>query len=809
MIAELKAKIEAKFEHLAYFFYDHHMKIIPPVILVVLLSALNLFNYKFDVSTEGFLEPNDPNRVAYTQYRNQYGRDERVIVALKTDNLYDKAFLEQLHNLHEDIENKTPHIKEVTSLLNARKTTGKDDALIVEDLFESFPISDEDIAKAKAYVEQSHFYKNLIVSEDGKFTTIVIRSNTYSDIGVESKPKASAEDEFGEFDDFGEAPKVEDNRPFITDSENSEMVDAIQAIVAEYRAKGLEIYVVGMPAFTDTLKSELLWSMLTFVGLLIASIVFLLFRFFRRKAGVILPMMTVAFSVVTTVSTMFLFDIPLTNMSAILPSFILSVGIGASVHVLGIYFKELDHTKDSRASIGYALSHSGLAIVLTTLTTAGSLLSFATSKVPPIANLGLFAALGATIALFMTIVFIPAMIAKLHVAPKDEHIQTHQKMDTFLSSIAKFASRRAGAIVAVSLLLFVGSFYLASQLHYKHDPLSWLPNDNALKVGTSVIDKELKGSASLEITLDTGVENGVYEPKLLESIEAMSDEIATFKSEHYYIGKTVSVVDIIKEINQALHEGDAKYYTIPQDKSLVAQEFLLFENSGSDDLETMVDTQFSKTHISIKLPWIDATNYMTLLKDVEKSVHTHLDSYGSAVVTGLVPMMVRTVNNTINSTIDSYIVAYGFITILMILLLGSLGLGLLSMIPNIVPVAFGLSAMWLFGMNLDLFTILIGAIAIGLAVDDTIHFMHNFQRYYNEHGNVDKAIETTLLGTGRAMLMTSVILTIGFFVYIFSQMQNISNFGIITGTVIIVALLADFLFAPALLKLIIKDKEIK
>jgi hypothetical protein len=143
----------------------------------------------------------------------------------------------------------------------------------------------------------------------------------------------------------------------------------------------------------------------------------------------------------------------------------------------------------------------------------------------------------------------------------------------------------------------------------------------------------------------------------------------------------------------------------------------------------------------------------------------------------------------------------------MMLLVGSIKIGLISMIPNLLPILFLAMIMVIFKMPLDMFTLLIGAIALGLAVDDTVHFMHNFRRYEMQYNDVDKAVELTLMGTGRAITLTSIVLALGFLVLTFSSMNNMFNFGILTASAILVALLADFFLMPAIMKLIIKSKQ--
>ena len=801
---QLKNTLEQKFKHLAYFAFDHSKKIVPIIIISVLALVANLYFIEFDVSTESFLSPKDEKRIAYDEYRDQFGKDSKIIIAIETEDIYNPSFLNQLHQIEQDLFAEVPYIDDIQSLVSARKTTGENDTLLVGDLFARFPITSEDVQGARDYIKNSTFFTNLIINEKGTITNIVITPLTYSSLGEETTQEV---DEFSDFTDIGMSDENTQKRAYLTETENTQMIDAIRIVLAKY--ENISHRLVGMPLLTNTLIGEMIWTIVTFVCLLLFIIIVLLARFFKRKEGVILPIMTVGLSVASTVGIMSALRVPFMMLSGILPSFILSIGIGSSLHIVSLFFKQYDITKDKRESIAYAFGHSGLAIVLTSLTTIASLLSFAFSDIPPMGQLGIFASVGAFMALFMTLVLLPAMVAKLPIKPKEQQVVSHQRLDDFLQKIALFSIRNAKAIVLVGAVLVSLTLYLASLLEYKHDPIAWLPKDNEFRQNTNYIDKELKGSMNLEIVLDTNRENGLYQPEVLQAMELSIEQIYAIETDTYYVGKAISIVEILKEINQALHNNDHKYFTIPDEKNLIAQEFLLFENSGSSDLETLVDNRFSKTHISLKVPWIDTKDYKPFLQKIETIVNQNLQTHGQITITGMIPMLVQTVNSTIESTINSYVVAYGLITLMMIVLLGNVKLGLISMVPNVSPVLLGLSAMYLFQMNLDLFTILIGAIAIGLAVDDTIHFMHNFQRYHHETGDVDEAIVQTFLTTGRAMLITSLVLSLGFFVYLFSDMGNIFNFGAITGLVILTALVADFILTPAILKLSVADSKTK
>jgi predicted RND superfamily exporter protein len=237
---------------------------------------------------------------------------------------------------------------------------------------------------------------------------------------------------------------------------------------------------------------------------------------------------------------------------------------------------------------------------------------------------------------------------------------------------------------------------------------------------------------------------------------------------------------------------------VPQDRELVAQEFLLLENSGSDDLEDVTDSQFSLARFTIKVPFIDAISYTGFIQEAKAYF---LKTYPEARVweTGMVSLFVQVITSAIISLRESYLYAMMIITILMIFLIGRIRIGLLSMIPNLTPILIMLGIMGWFDISMNLFSMLVASISIGLAVDDAIHFMHNFRRYFEESNDAEKAVLDTLHSTGRAMSVTTCVLSIGFFTFMFASMKNLFDFGMLTGITIGMALLADFFIAPSLM----------
>jgi len=779
---------------------QHKYLVLVAMIAILMAMIVNVPKITLDTTTEGFLREDDPVRVRYDQFQNQFGHDEKIVVAIKSDGIFELQNLTKLQKLHNELKSEVPYLNDITSLINARNTTGDEDSLLVEDLFETFPTTQAEVDPKKELAFSNPMYKNLLLNKDGTFTVIVLEANTYTSIGVEES--------IDELAGFDEADSESEPQEFISDQEMAEMVHKVRDIVKSYNSDEFQIQIAGSPSVTETLKSSMQSDIKKFNGLIILSIIILLSLLFRRVSGVVFPLLAVILSVLSTVGLMSFFGTPIKIPTQILPSFILAVGVGTSIHIMAIFFHHYDKYGNKRESISYTLQHSGLAIIMTSLTTAAGIGSFALSSVAPVSDLGIYGAAGVIIALVVSMVLLPVLIAIFPIKRKAFVSEDHEDyLHRLLEKIANFSQNYAKPIVVVSLILMAITIGLSTQVRYSHNPLTWLPQNNEARMATEQIDKEMRGTISLELIIDTKKENGLYDYDLLTSIEETGKYAETITTDAYFIGKVVSIVDVMKEIHKALHANNPEYYVIPKDPDLLAQEILLFENSGSDDLEDFVDSQFSKARITMKMPWVDSVEYHGMLQELKSHLEKTLPAGVEVQLTGMIPLLADTITAAITSAGESYVIAIALIGLMMMMLLGNVKLGLVSMIPNLFPVFFVIAMMVVFNIPFDLFTMLVGTIVLGLAVDDNVHFMHNFRRYYDEGKCVDEAVRLTLTGSGRAMLITTIVLSIGFYVYLFASMANLFNFGLLAGTAIIVALVADLVLAPALMKLIYKGHK--
>jgi predicted RND superfamily exporter protein len=765
--------------------------------LMTVLFASWLPQIEIDNSSESFLNDDDPASLRFDAFRELFGRDDPFLIAVRAPEIFDLAFLRKLRRLHEALETELPYVEEVTSLVNARSTRGEGDTLIVEDLMADWPETAADLAALRERVLSNALYENTLISSDGLITTITVEPFTYS-------PQPQLDERAEALGGFGDESEDADEKPaYLTSLESAEISETAEEIVARFEANDFEILTVGVQTMTNRVNRYMMRDLTVYMGLAFVVIAGLLYVLFRRLLGVIIPMLVVFLSLGTTLGIMVLLGLPGSAAAQILPIFLLAVGICDSVHVLVIVYQRLAQGDDREDAIAYALGHSGLAIVMTSATTAAGMISFIGADLAPVAVLGMITPIGIAMALAYTLVLLPALLVSVPLVARSRHVgrRTSETLGHQLARIGDAAARHPGMVLCGTTLVTAVALIGVFQVRFSHNGMKWFPEGDPLPAASQLIDDALRGSITLEAIVDTGVENGLHDPETLRRIEAAMRRAERLEKPPVFVGKATSIVDVVKEIHQALNENRRDHYVLPEDRQLIAQELLLFEQRGTDDLESLVDSTFQRARVSFRIPWVDALLYPAFIDEIERETREALGSDLSFEMTGLLVVVARVFDGLLTSMTRSYAIALLLITPMMILLLGSLRRGLLSMIPNLLPVVLTLGLMGWLDIPLDITTIMIGAIVIGIAVDDTIHFMHKFQRYYEDTGDSHEAIRETLRTTGAALLFTSLVLTGGFAIIACGTLINIRSFGILAAFATTAAFLADLLVSPALMAL--------
>ncbi|MBI9092855.1 MAG: RND family transporter [Desulfobacterium sp.] len=804
-MSKMRDRIEKAFENSARFFYRNRLKTLFVMFMVFAALASMVAELSIDTSTEEMLHREDPARIKYDEFKTQFGDTSLILIMVTPPDIFEPSFIDKLNRFHKALEDEVPYIDEVTSLMNIRSTRGEGDTIHVDGLLKGWPEKSHDLEAIKKIAENTPLYTNHILSRDHKSTAIILKTDASADA-----PTPSIETEEDMLDDamdgdggvFLETGPVKAPKSLSAD-ENALVFDSVNRLIRRYENDDFQISFTGGPVVVDVFNRTTDKDMKRFSGLTTFVIVLFLVILFRRFTGVLLPLIVVNMSMFSTLGLMALTGTPISMMTTVIPSFLVAVGIADAVHVLAIFYRKYQEGESKEDAISYAMGHSGFAIAMTSLTTSAGLLSFSFAEISTIADMGIYAAAGVALALLYTIILLPALVAVVPVIRKKTTAGTDKisYMDRILLGFARFSTSHPIKIVIFSLICFVVSMVYISRLEFSSNILTYFPQNHEIRQDLNHVEDKFEGSITVEIIVDTQKEDGLQDPEILNSIEKLSNEISNIKNDGIHVGKVFSIVDIVKETNQALYGNDPDYYSIPQDRVQVAQELLLFQNSKPEDLEKITDSRLSKARVTINTKWVDSVIYEDFVDHLERMFEREFQGRGQVTVTGLSALLARTIPAALHSMTQSYYIAFCIITLLMLFLVGDIKLGILSMAPNLLPIIMVMGLISAIGINLDINTLFIGSIAIGLVVDDTIHFMYNFKKYYDLTGNSVLSVEKTLLGTGRALLITSVVLAANFFVITTATLNHSIRFGLFTGIVVLLALLADFVLAPALMVL--------
>lgn len=747
---------------------------------------------------DGFLREDDPAVDIHEQFRQRFGRSSPLLVVAEGADVFELAFLARLRALHEDLDRSLPDVDEITSLVNVRALRGLDDSLEVHELVEEWPRREEEIASFRQRVLAHPLYGSLLVSSDGRAASILVRTVPYSQLSADAEAVLAGFDE-------GADPAARPwqpgrpRPPRITPDEERRIVSALFDAVARHRAPGFEIRVSGSPILALEVQRLVKRDLKRFVALSLVAIALLLFVMFRRPSGVALPLLVVALSAGSTVGVMSLVGTPIRAPTQVLPSLLLAVGVCDAVHVLALFYRAFDAGASREAAIASALGQTGHAIALTSLTTAGGLASFNAAELAPVAEFGVFGPVGVAMAFVQTVTTLPALIALLPLRRRPTAVGLAGRVDGLLSRFGRLGTRHPRAVIAACVALIVVSGVGAARVRLAHDPLLWLRASQPFRVDTERIDALFRAVMAVEIAVDSGEPEGLHEPAFLTRLEALAQATGSLGDGPLRAGATHSVADLVKEIHLALHDERPELYAIPDRREAVAQELLLFEASDFDDLARVTSADRATARLTVRIPWVDAVHYPPFLDALEAEID---QLRLRATLTGSTVVMARTVEALMQSLVRSYALCFLVITPLMMLLIGSLRSGLVSALPNLTPIVLTLGLMGWLDVPLDAFTLLVACIAIGLAVDDTIHLLLGFEHFRSRGEGVSESVELTLVSTGRALLVTSAVLVAGFLVFGLASMANVAHFGLLVAFAITTAFLADVILTPALLRVL-------
>jgi predicted RND superfamily exporter protein len=427
-------------------------------------------------------------------------------------------------------------------------------------------------------------------------------------------------------------------------------------------------------------------------------------------------------------------------------------------------------------------------------------LSLYTASIKIIKTFGLFSGIGIFIAYLVTILLIPILLS-LRPAPRrkwKEH-KGDDAIERMMVYVGRLNERHPKTLISLGILLFAGSAVLCTRVNIESYILQELTEDNPIVQANDIMEKEMTGIFPYQIQISTGREGLAFEPDFLARV----DELESFVASQPWIRKSFSIADILKEMHQAMNGGDPAFYRLPETRELVAQYLLLYGMSGNqEDLDVLITPDGSYMRIASQGVDMGSYNYFELKGRTEEKAASLFEPPTSYRVTGRSLLATRALSNIVRDMLVSFFSAFGIIFVAVSLLYRSVKAGLITMIPNVIPLVVTIGFMGLFGITLRLSTVVIFAVCLGMAVDDTIHYLTRFREELRRTDDYALSMYTTLRTAGRAIVLTTSIMIAGFLVFLSSGFKATQDFGLLTSVALTSSLLGSLLFLPAALNML-------
>lgn len=813
------------------------------VALLTLAFCAGLTSLRIDASNNAMFGSRDRAQIDYQAFQKEFGREDTVVVAIRSDHVFDADFMPRLRALHKEIEQTVPWVEEVTSLVNVTYVDQADGVVQTSKLGDRWPSQGQVAPELRADILASPLYRRTLLSADGTMTLVAVRPQTHvtqlaldaaaravgqdgnwlvrlgrsvrqwhdnldRSLGVAGAdkpapaanvPNVTAADTEPEFnlDEGGRIPAQETAQLRLPSTQVAEFNAAIRAVAERYRASGLEIRISGGPMIDEAHEDSVhrdagLMTSLSLLVVIVALAVQL-----RSVVGVVLPVAVIAASLLTTLGMMGWAGFPITAVSQALPPILLTMGVLSSVHLLTHYLQ--DPEPDFETAIHNMFTRSGDPVVYTVLTDVLAFLAFSIARLEPISQFGLMAAFGSMLGLVYTILLLPALLRLARVKHRKVHPNSwfFNALTAAVTPIGMYCSRHYRAVLVCTLGLILLMVPGILRIQYAHDVLTWFQPDNVLRVDTLDIDSHMRATVPLEIVIDTGKEEGILTPQFMAGLRTLQDYGNSLSDGRLQVGSTTSIVDSIERVHAVLTAG--KDGTLPKTSQLLQQELLLYEGGGAKEIRRLTDRRYSKARVTMRMAWSDAHAYVGLDQRMSRKA---LEVFGPGVkvtVTGVAYMQSVGALDVIDSMWSSYLLSAALIALMLYVVLKELRISLASIVPNFLPVWVSLGVMGYLGLPVDMFMVLLGGIALAVSVDDTVHFMHTVIRHRRVEGvHITEAVRHTLHEVGAPLVIASVVVACGFFTFAFSSIVPLSRFGLILGSTLVLALVLDMIVSPAL-----------
>ncbi|MEC7125545.1 MAG: MMPL family transporter [Pseudomonadota bacterium] len=870
--------------------YKHF--VLTGLVVISLLMVWGIFTRtELDMTTDGFLDQADPSMLALNEYRRQFGSDDSVFLVYraKDGDVFSRESLLAIQQLTNDLRywqqlrtedypdainginldfDELNHVRRVQSIANLRFQENRGDTLLSNRLVpEQLPASDDELAAIKARALNQQDYLLAFYSADARYGAVMIQTDFGAQPIEGYEPAVNAtdivlDDSFVDFDAFSpdDSFDLEFDESAQIQEVSFEPVDMLgytnfhlmtKALYQKYDEQ-FEFFPVGNPPMMEFMMDVL--TQMQVLGLVMVLIfTLLLYTLFRSFSAVLWPMVTIAASMTWTWGLTVWLGVTISQMIALTVMLVFAVGIADCVHVMSAYFGFRRKGDDHYDALSKSYGKTGLAILVTTITTMAGVLALTTSELVPIQVFGMMSAFGVVLAFFFTLVLLPILLDLWHPgAPEADDASLADRIGALwhrlsnstkigaaliyivamclmlgpwvgmyitvislltyivvnwqlaiLSAVPNFVARRPWLVLSVFAGLFALCSYGMTLIRIDSNMTELTKEGSAIRVAYETVDENMAGAMSMVIMVDTHTSDGLYNPRLLQAMDQLQSRIETSYSDQ--VTRTNSLANIVKDTYKIMSDDDPAYYRVPDDDQMISQLLYLFNSANPEDRRALVSDDYSRSHISLNIYNAGSYQYQRFFEEISQEIDEVFGPLESefpeleVYLTGSMALLMRMADEVANSQFSSFTFAIAVISVIMIITLGSLQGGLMAMIPNMIPALLGFGLMGLLGIALDTDTLLIAPLIIGIAVDDTIHFMTHYRVELIRTGSISESLVSTIRDVGQAVMFTTMVLGLGFALLSFSDYLGMAKMGFFGSAAIFVALLCDLFLIPAMI----------
>ncbi len=731
-------------------------------ILTVILATPQMKNLVMAFGPTAWFKTDSFHMKQLDLLNKKFGNDEMLVVALHDDKgIFNKESLWAIKSLSENLELQ-PSVIRVDSLANFINVQTQDDDIMTEPLFSEFEKEDfdlENIERIKKIIMQHEDLPGYIVNKKETVTLVFARLKPFFD-------------------------KTPDYKNII--GSTKKMLESFKKENPQ-----LKFYLLGDVSLKSALKEVSFKDTSFIIPLLFILIIIFFFLSFRNIPGILLPLGVIIFSNLLALGFAGFMEMILVSISFIVPIILMAIGIADSVHILDTYYKFQKSGLEKIEAIKATLYKNLMPTLLTSITTAIGFFSLMTADLVPLQDFGLISGIGVMAAWFFShALLIPALVIFPEVKSRSLMPSFNYTPDNYIS----FLQRWRGTIIT-SFVIIIGIFvYFGFNNKINSNPYRNFKAGTEIRDANEFIIANMGGFAGPQIIIDSGQENGVNKYKFLKKV----DEFQNWLLKQNSVTSVNSIVNTVKQINRAFNQGQDSHFLIPHNDKSIAEQIFFYNLSvpPGKNLNDILTIDQRSMRLSVLWTIQDSVQGVDAMKSFEaKAKELGLNVF----ITGKVALTQRMVDYVISIFLKSLSLSLITITIILFIVFRSLKLGLISLIPNVVPIVFNFGVLAMIGQSVDFTTAIVSSVCLGIAVDDTIHFLMHYKDKTELGESPNKALHDIFSKTAGSLILTTIILMVGFGSFLLADFNPNKNFGVLSAVVLFIALITDLILLPAIL----------